>query len=50
MTKKNIQCSLVDLRRTTVLRAQGWCEFDGVVGSRHHRLEEDGDAADSGTA
>jgi hypothetical protein len=50
MTKKNIQCSLVDLRRTTVLRAQGWHEFDGVMGSRHRELGEDGDAADSGTA
>jgi hypothetical protein len=49
MTKKNIQCSLVDLRRTTVLQAQGWREFDGVMGSRHRGLGEDGDAADSGT-
>jgi hypothetical protein len=34
MTKKNIQCSLAALWRTTTLWAQGQREFDGVVSSR----------------
>jgi hypothetical protein len=50
MTKKNIQCSLSGLGRTTALRAQGRRGFEGIAGSRHRRLGEDDNAVDPGTA
>jgi hypothetical protein len=50
MTKKNIQCSLAGLGRTTVLWAQGRHEFDGVVGSVRCGLKEDDNTAGPGTA
>jgi hypothetical protein len=50
MTKKNIQCNLAGLGRTTALRAQGRHGFDSVTGSGRHGLREDDDAVDPGTA
>jgi hypothetical protein len=47
MRRKNIQCSLAGMERTTALRAQGQCGFDGIVGfgtlqgQQHRRLKED---------
>jgi hypothetical protein len=41
MTEKNIQCSLVDMGRTTASWAQGRHGFDDIVGSRHRGLRED---------
>jgi hypothetical protein len=50
MTKKNIQCSLAGLGRTTMLWAQGRHEFDGVVGSVCRGLKKDDSTVGPGTA
>jgi hypothetical protein len=48
MTKKNIQCSLAGLWRTTALWAQGRRGFDGIAGSGRRGLREDDGSVDTG--